>query len=115
MLNTEQLAGFEAQDLLLFPSIFSAAEVAVLRASADNTMKRSEPEMLCEPGLEMVRLVYGVHRFEEAFFCLDRHPYLIDAVDDNPPTKFDCEEHHCTGDWSQIEPLEPDGLLAMPA
>ena len=39
--------------------------------------------------------------------------YLNVAASDNPPTIFKRAEHHCTRDWSPIEPLGPDCLLQL--
>jgi ectoine hydroxylase len=39
--------------------------------------------------------------------------YLNVAACDNPPTKFDRAEHHCTRDWSAIQPLGPDCLREL--
>ena len=39
--------------------------------------------------------------------------YLNVAAVDNPPTKFERAEHHCTRDWSAIEPLDDDCLLDL--
>jgi len=44
-------------------------------------MARTGPEVVCEEGSEAVRLVYGAHRFDEAFERLGRHPYLIRAAE----------------------------------
>lgn len=81
MLSPDQLATFSDKGFLLFPSLFNAAEAAVLRAGAARAMARSGPEVVCEPESEAVRLVYGAHRFEEAFVCLGRHPQLIHAAE----------------------------------
>ncbi len=81
MLDAQQLSSFNDQGFLLFPSLFSEAEVAVLREGAANAMARSGPEVVCEPDSEAVRLVYGAHRFEEACQRLGRHPKLIAAAE----------------------------------
>ena len=67
MLDAQQLATFEDQGFLFFPSLFSPEETAVLRAGAARAIARSGPEVVCEPESDAVRLVYGAHRFEEAF------------------------------------------------
>ena len=41
--------------------------------------------------------------------------YLNVAAVDNPPTKFERAEHHCTRDWSPIEALGDDCLLTHAA
>ncbi len=81
MLDAQQLATFEDQGFLFFPSLFSPEETAVLRAGAARAMARSGPEVVCEPESDAVRLVYGAHRFEEAFVRLGRHPRLIRAAE----------------------------------
>lgn len=129
MLNAQQLASFEDQGFLFLPALFSAAEVTVLRAGAANAMARSGPEVVCEPGSESVRLVYGAHRFEKAFVRLGRHPHLIDAAEQllatdgvyihqsrlNPKAAFDggaWDWHQDFATWQDRDGLaEPRALM----
>ena len=66
---------------MFLPSLFSAVEVAVLRSGAARIMARQGPEVVCEADSKTVRLVYGAHRFDEAFVRLGRHPRLIAAAE----------------------------------
>ena len=68
---------FEDEGFLFFPSLFSVEEVAVLRAAAAEVTARAGAEVVHEPGSDAIRLVYGAHRFNEAFGRLGRHPRLI--------------------------------------
>jgi ectoine hydroxylase len=44
-------------------------------------MAREGPEVVCEADGQNVRLVYGAHRFDEAFERLGKHPNLIRAAE----------------------------------
>ena len=79
--DAQQLNGFAEQGFVFLPSLFSDAEVAVLRAGAARIMARTGPEVVCEADSKTVRLVYGAHRFDEAFVRLGRHPRLIAAAE----------------------------------
>jgi len=81
MLDPDQLATFNDQGFLFFPALFSDAEVAVLRAGAARALARRGPEVVREENSDAVRLVYGAHRFDEAFSRLARHPRLISAAE----------------------------------
>ena len=199
--DAQQLNGFAEQGFVFLPSLFSDAEVAVLRAGAARIMARTGPEVVCEADSNTVRLVYGAHMYDEVFVRLGRHPHLVRAAEqlletdgvyihqsrlnpkaafagaewewhqdfatwhdrdglkepralmvavfiedmtaanapllivpgssnnitpwprtifylnlaasDNPPTIFKRAEHHCTRDWSPIEPLGEDCLLEL--
>ena len=80
-LTTQQLSDFAEQGFMFLPSLFSAVEVAVLRSGAARIMARQGPEVVCEADSKTVRLVYGAHRFDEAFVRLGRHPRLISAAE----------------------------------
>ncbi len=80
-LDAQQLRAFEEHGFVFLPSLFSDADVAVLRAGAARIMARTGPEVVCEADSKTVRLVYGAHRFDEAFVRLARHPHLIRAAE----------------------------------
>ena len=73
--NAERI--FEEEGFLFSPSLFTADEVAVLRAATVEITAREAPEVVHEPDSDAIRLVYGAHRFNEAFRRLGRHPRLI--------------------------------------
>ena len=76
-LDDNAVRTFEEEGFLFFPSLFTADEVAVLRAAVTQVTTRTGPEVVHEPDVKAVRLVYGAHRFNEAFRRLGRHPRLI--------------------------------------
>ena len=79
--DAQQLSAFEEHGFVFLPSLFSDAEVTVLRAGAVRIMARNGPEVVCEADSKTVRLVYGAHMYDEAFVRLARHPHLIRAAE----------------------------------
>ena len=80
-LDAQQLNAFAEQGFVFLPSLFSDAEVAVLRAGAARIMARTGPEVVCEADSNTVRLVYGAHMYDEAFVRFGRHPHLVRAAE----------------------------------
>ena len=65
---------FEDRGFLLLPALFSEDEIAAVRAEVEAVAAREGPEVVQEPESDAVRLVYGAHRFNDAFRRLSRHP-----------------------------------------
>ena len=64
---------------LFFPSRFTAAEAAVLRAAADEVYALDREEVWCESS-GVARTAFAAHTYHEAFRRLGRHPRLIEPV-----------------------------------
>ncbi len=71
---------FEEQGYLLFRGLFSEGEIASVRAEVATVAARAGPEVVKEPESDAVRLVYGAHRFNEAFHRLSRHPRWLEPA-----------------------------------
>jgi ectoine hydroxylase len=77
-LSEAQIAEFDQQGFLFFPSLLSPAEVAVLREPLPELLFRSGPEVVSEEAdASRPKLVFGVHSFDETFRRLTLHPALL--------------------------------------
>ena len=79
-LTDAQRHEFEDHGYLLLPALFSEDEMAAVRAEVETVAAREGPEVVAEAESDAVRLVYGAHRFNEAFHRLSRHPRWLEAV-----------------------------------
>ena len=80
-LSEDQIRSFDEQGFLFLPSVFSEAEVALLRGELPALLAREGPEVVRErDDASAVRLVYGSHAFSEPFARLSRHPRLDDGT-----------------------------------
>ena len=76
----EMRRAFEDRGFLLLPALFSEYEIAPVRAEAETVAAREGPEVVQERESDAVRLVYGAHRFNEAFHRLSRHPRWLEPA-----------------------------------
>lgn len=79
-LTPEQLAQFDRDGYLFFPSLFSAEEMAVLKGELPAIYSQHRPEIVRERGSDAVRTVFAAHLMNEAFAKLGRHPRMIEPV-----------------------------------
>lgn len=79
-LNDEELARFDRDGYLFFPSLFSAHEMDVLRARLPAIYAQQRPQIVRERGTDAVRTVFAAHLIDEAFAKLGRHPRMIEPV-----------------------------------
>ena len=80
-LTDEQLQDFDDNGFLLFPSLFSSDEMAVLRRSLPQLMAREGPETVREEDEnDSLRMLFGAHTFDEAFRRLSLNPRLLNPV-----------------------------------
>ena len=78
-LSSEQLAAFDEQGYVFFPNCFSADEIALLRAEADNVLKLDRQEVWREK-TGAPRTAFAAHTFSEVFALLARHPRLVEPL-----------------------------------
>ena len=78
-LDPQQLARFEEEGYLFIPSVFSPAEVAVLKSAADEVYAMDREEVWRESS-GVARTAFAAHRYHEAFRRLGCHPRLIGPV-----------------------------------
>ena len=79
-LTDAQLAQFDHDGYLFFPGMFSAQEMAVLKAEMPGITAQHRPEIIREKGSDSVRTVFAAHLLNEAFAKLGRHPRMIEPV-----------------------------------
>jgi ectoine hydroxylase len=79
-LNAQQLRQFDEDGWLFFPEVFSAEEVAVLRAEAE-TLYRTDRKEIWREKSGAPRTAFAAHTYNEAFRLLGAHPRLIRPVE----------------------------------
>ena len=80
-LTPEQLAAFETDGYLFFPSLFAPDEVATLNAAVPELYARREAYNVREKGSDAVRTNFAAHLYSEPFARLARHPRMIEPVE----------------------------------
>ena len=79
-LSPEQLAAFDREGYLFFPSLFSPAEIQVLLDEVPRLYAQRRPENVREKGSDAVRTNFAAHLYSEPFARLARHPRMIEPV-----------------------------------
>ncbi len=81
-LSKEQLAQFDRDGYLFFPSHFSPEETQTLNAAVPELYARREAYNVREKGKEAVRTNFAAHMYSEPFAKLARHPRMVKPVED---------------------------------
>jgi ectoine hydroxylase len=76
-LTPEQVAQFERDGYLFFPSLFSPAEIGVLLDEVPRLYAQRRPENVREKGSEAVRTNFAAHLYSAPFARLARHPRMV--------------------------------------
>ncbi len=79
-LDPQQLATFERDGYLFFPSLFSAEEIAVLNAEVPRLYAMRRPENVREKSGDAVRTNFAAHMYSAPFARLARHPRMVRPV-----------------------------------
>ncbi len=79
-LGPEQIAQFQRDGYLFFPSLFSPDEVRVLNAAVPDLYARREAFNVREKGSDAVRTNFAAHLYSEPFARLARHPRMVEPV-----------------------------------
>jgi ectoine hydroxylase len=79
-LTPEQIAQFDHDGYLFFPSLFTPQEIAVLNQEVPRLYAQRRPENVREKDSEAVRTNFAAHLYSEPFAKLARHPRMIDPV-----------------------------------
>ena len=79
-LTDDQLQQFNEEGWVFLPECFSAEEVAVLKAEANNIYDEDRPEVWRETS-GAPRTAFAAHTYNEAFGILGRHPRLIEPLE----------------------------------
>jgi len=75
-LSPDQFRQFEEEGYLFLPDLFSAREVAVLRAQVPAIFAQRRQENVRERTGDVVRTAFAVHTYDPTFDALARHPRL---------------------------------------
>jgi len=79
-LTPEQVAAFERDGYLFFPSLFTPAEIQVLLDEVPQLYAQRRPENVREKGSDAVRTNFAAHMYSEPFARLARHPRMVDPI-----------------------------------
>ncbi len=79
-LSPAQIAQFERDGYLFFPSLFSPAEVKTLTDEVPRLYAQDRPENVREKTGGVVRTNFAAHLYSEPFARLGRHPRMIDPI-----------------------------------
>jgi len=80
-LSNSQLAQFERDGYLFFPSQFSPAEVKVLTDAVPGLYVQRRPENVREKAGDVVRTNFAAHMYSAPFGRLARHPRMVAPVE----------------------------------
>jgi len=79
-LTPDQVTHFEEEGYVFLPAVFNAEEISLVRDAVENVSKRTGPEVVREHTSDAVRLVYGVHRYDDVFRRLSLHPRVLEPA-----------------------------------
>jgi ectoine hydroxylase len=79
-LTPEQIATFEKDGYLFFPSLFTPAEIKVLTDEVPHLYSQHRPENVREKGSDAVRTNFAAHMYSAPFARLARHPRMVHPV-----------------------------------
>src|SRR2546421_11947512 len=79
-LTPEQIARFDREGYLFFPSLFSPQEIQALLAEVPRLYAMRRPENVREKGSEAVRTNFAAHLYSKPFAKLARHPRMVEPV-----------------------------------
>ena len=79
-LSPDQLDAYERDGFLVLPSLFSPAEVDVIREALAGVMAEDCPQNFREKGSGAVRTAMGLHLRSPVFARLVRHPRLVEPA-----------------------------------
>src|SRR5882672_12205929 len=79
-LSAAQLAQFDRDGYLFFPSLFTPLETQTLNDSVPALYQRREAYNVRERGSDAVRTNFAAHLYSEPFAKLARHPRMVGPV-----------------------------------
>ncbi len=79
-LTDEQIAAFDRDGYLFFPSLFAPEELAPLLDEVPRLYAQRRPENVREKGSEAVRTNFAAHMYSEPFARLARHPRMVEPA-----------------------------------
>ena len=79
-LSPDEIARFEKDGYLFFPSLFTPAEIKLLADEVPRLYAMQRPENVREKGRDAVRTNFAAHMYSEPFARLARHPRMVEPV-----------------------------------
>jgi ectoine hydroxylase len=79
-LTPDQVAAYDRDGYLFFPSLFTPQEIAVLAEEVPRIYAQRRVENVREKGSDAVRTNFAAHLYSEPFARLARHPRMVDPV-----------------------------------
>jgi len=79
-LDAEQLARFDREGYLFFPSLFTPEEIRLLTDEVPRLYAQQRRENVREKGSDAVRTNFAAHMYSEPFARLARHPRMVEPV-----------------------------------
>jgi ectoine hydroxylase len=79
-LQPEQLAQFDRDGYLFFPSLFTPQEIKVLADEVPALYAQRRPENVREKTGDVVRTNFAAHMYSYPFAKLARHPRMVDPI-----------------------------------
>src|SRR5258706_6414699 len=81
-LTPEQIAAFDKDGYLFFPSLFTPQEIRALTDEVPKLYAERRPENVREKGSDAVRTNFAAPLYSEPFAKLARHPRMVEPVAD---------------------------------
>ena len=79
-LTQAQIAQFDRDGYLFFPSLFTPEEIQILLDEVPHLYAQYRPENVREKGSEAVRTNFAAHMYSKPFAKLARHPRMVEPV-----------------------------------
>ena len=79
-LTQAQIAQFDHDGYLFFPSLFTPEEIQVLLDEVPHLYAQYRPENVREKGSDAVRTNFAAHMYSKPFAKLARHPRMVEPV-----------------------------------
>ena len=79
-LSNDQLARFDRDGYLFFPSLFSPAEIRTLNDEVPALYAQRRPENVREKTGDVVRTNFAAHLYSYPFAKLARHPRMVEPI-----------------------------------
>ena len=79
-LTHEQIKLYEDQGYLFLPGVFTENEVEIMKTQLPKVFRKQAPGRSSKKQGKIVRSVYGLHRTNEVFNRLSRHPRLVETA-----------------------------------
>src|ERR1700687_3917099 len=79
-LSPPQIAQFERDGYLFFPSLFTREEIKVLTDEVPRLYAQRRPENVREKDSEAVRTNFAAHLYSKPFAKLAHHPRMVEPV-----------------------------------